>query len=141
MRRTRHRVAPDVVPVDGERAAVGRDERGHHADERGLAGAVGTEDGHRLSGGQGEGQPGEGLDLPELLGEAVGLDERVHARLLPWVVLLAESVPRRSPTLSSAASGEGPSWIGLVVVRARDRVVSHAASGHSSGVIPWGARR
>ncbi len=80
-----HRVASDVMAVDGERAAVGRDEGGHHADERGLPRAVGPEDGHRLAGRQGEGQVGEGQDLPELLGEAIGLDERVHARLLSWV--------------------------------------------------------
>ena len=54
-------------PVDDERAAVGLQQRGHHADEGRLAGAVGAEDGHRLSGRQGEGQFGEGLDLPELL--------------------------------------------------------------------------
>ena len=140
MRRTAMGSWTTSCPSTAQLPAVGLDERGHHADEGGLAGAVRAEDGDRLAGGQGEGQFGEGLDLPESLGEAVGLDEGVHGRASFRRAVhclhgaLGEPVRRRSPTLRSAASGEGPSWIGLVVVWARGRVVQHAAPGHSGFV-------
>ena len=99
MRRTAIGSRTTSCAVDAQRAAVGLDERRHHADEGGLAGAVGAEDGHRLARRQGEGQFGERLDLPERLGEAVGLDERVHGAS-PFVGgSLLEPARRRSPTL------------------------------------------
>ncbi len=145
-----HRVAHDVVPVDAQRAAVGLDQRGDHADERGLPRTVGPEDRHRLARRQGEAQSGERLDLAELLGEAVGLDERVHRRAsfrscaaaCGSCAAVCCCVPlgparRRSPTLWSCCLGRrslvdrargclGP---GPRVSRTRLRVV-----------IPWGAR-
>ena len=82
MRRTAIGSRTTSCPLTTSVPRVGREERRHHADEGGLAGAVGPEDGDGLPGRQGEGQVGEGLHLPEFLGEAVGLYERVHARLL-----------------------------------------------------------
>ena len=78
MRRTAIGSRPTSWPSTASVPLSGCEQRGHHADERGLARAVGTEDGHRLPGGQGEVQVAEGLDLPEPLAEAVGLDEGVH---------------------------------------------------------------
>jgi hypothetical protein len=65
----------DVDAVDAQRPAVGPDERGDRADERGLAGAVGAEHGDHLAAVGDHVQPREGLDLAEALGEAAGLDD------------------------------------------------------------------
>ena len=49
-----HRMAHDVMAVDPQCAVVGLGERRHHAEEGGLPSAVGSQDGHRLAGRQGE---------------------------------------------------------------------------------------
>ncbi len=82
-------------PATRSRPASGLQQGGHGADERGLAGSVGPEDGHNLAGGDGQVQAVEGPDLPEVLGEAVGLDEGAHRRLLS----IGGVRSTRSPTL------------------------------------------
>ena len=144
----RHGVLHHVVAVDAQRPRVGRDQRRHHADERGLAGAVGPEDGHGLPGRQGQGQLRERLDLPEALGEAVGLYQGVHARpsFRRWFCCRfcrfsatrcrAEPGRRKVAYALGAASGEGlpgsGSWLcrfGAAWCNTRPRV------------IPWASRR
>ena len=81
-------------------AAVGAHQRGHRADERGLAGAVGPQDGHDLAALGHEVEPGQRLDLAEALGEAPGLDDRCAHRpssKTEWIalfqILAEQSIP------------------------------------------------
>ena len=68
------------MPGHPQRSAVGAQQRGHGADERGFPGAVGAEEGHHLSGWNGQVERVERLHLPESLAEALGLNEGVHGR-------------------------------------------------------------
>ena len=70
------------MPATCKRAAVGPHQGGDGADEGGLAGAVRAEQGDDLAGLGDEIEPGEGLDAPEALGEAAGLDDGGHGSLL-----------------------------------------------------------
>jgi ABC-2 type transport system ATP-binding protein len=65
----------EMPGIDRQRPAVGPDERGDGADEGGLAGAVGPQQGHDLAAVGDEVEPGQRLDLAEALGEAAGLDD------------------------------------------------------------------
>ena len=61
------------------------------ADEGGLAGAVGPEDGEDLAPLGVEVEPVEGVDLAEVLGEADGLDDWIHGpSLFPTVTAASQ---------------------------------------------------
>ena len=72
----------DVVATDAQRAAVGPDQCGDAADEGGLAGAVGSEQGHDVTGLDDEVEAGERLDLAEPLRERARFNDRCHVFLL-----------------------------------------------------------
>ena len=120
-----HGLAHDVMAVHAERSAVGAQQGGHHADERGFPRAVGAEEGHHLSGWNGQVERVERLHLPESLAEALGLNEGVHARA-PFMVSFVE-LNRRSRIRCGCCPSVGPSWVDLVVGRIRGRVTQHAA--------------
>ena len=73
-----HRVAHDVVSVHPQRPGVGLDERGHHADERGLARSVRAQDRHGLTRRKGQREVRQRPDLPEPLRDSLGLNQRLH---------------------------------------------------------------
>ncbi len=73
-------MAGDVDPGDAQTARVGACERRDRPDEGGLAGAVGAEQRKHPAGRHDEIEAGEGLDLAVALGEALGLDDGLHAR-------------------------------------------------------------
>ena len=64
----------DVDAGDPGRAVGGRHEAGQEPHGRGLAGPVGTEEGHDLALGDGERDVPDGQERPELLAEPIGLD-------------------------------------------------------------------
>ena len=76
----------DVDARDRRAAGRGLEQRGEDADGGGLAGAVGPEQAVDGAVGDGEVDAVDGLDVAEVLDEAVG-DDRViggHAVSLPW---------------------------------------------------------
>ena len=68
-------VGEGVAGGDGEGAVGGRDDARQDAEERGLAAAVGTEEGDGLAGVEVEGEVGKGLAASEAAGEVAGFDE------------------------------------------------------------------
>ena len=96
--RTRLGSARSVDAGDPQLAAVGPQQRGDGADERGLAGAVGPEQGGDVAGLGDEVEAVEGVDVAEVLGEAVGLDDRGHGQGVGFVP------PTSSPTACDIAS-------------------------------------
>ena len=75
----------DVAAGKADAAAIGPDLAAQHVEARGLAGAVGTDEGHELALGEREADAGHRLDAAIGLGEAVH-GEQAHAGL---------SLPRR----------------------------------------------
>ncbi len=70
-------IGANVVPGDARRARSRRRERGHHADQRGLARAVGPEQAEDFSLGDAEADVVHGHELAELFRQMVDFD-RVH---------------------------------------------------------------
>ncbi len=66
------------MAIHGERPCVGPEQRGHRADERGLARTVGAEDGDDVSRREAQIQLGQSGDASETLGEAARLDKGSH---------------------------------------------------------------
>src|SRR4030095_8644496 len=93
--------AEGVAAGHPQLAAVGPHQRGHGADEGGLAGAVGPQHGHDLSALAHGVAPVHRLDLAEAPGEALGLDDRcahVPVSLKPeWNVLFLTVAERTAP--------------------------------------------
>jgi hypothetical protein len=75
----------DVDALHLQRPRRRRDQRGDRADERGLPGAVGPEDGEHLPGRDREVQPGERFHLAESFGQPRGFDHQVHTRSIPTI--------------------------------------------------------
>ena len=74
----RDRIAHDVDAGDRGRAAVGLEQRGQHADQRGLAGAVRPQQGVDDAGLDLQADAGQRLDGAESLLDPVGAHDRLH---------------------------------------------------------------
>src|SRR6266545_2346353 len=70
-------VGADVDARDAGAAGVGLEQGGEHADEGGLAGAVGAEQAVDAAGRDGEAEAVQRADLAEVLGEPLDLDDRI----------------------------------------------------------------
>jgi len=68
----------DLLPVDPDRAAVGRVHPGEHLHQRGLARAVLTDHGVDLARLAVQGDPVEHLDAEEALADVAHLEQRCH---------------------------------------------------------------
>ena len=64
----------DRLAVDPHRAGRRPDEAGHHAEQRGLAAARGTEQGHDLAGAYGQRDVGDGGDGAVAMGDGVDIE-------------------------------------------------------------------
>jgi len=87
----------DVLPLEVDRARGGRKESADQIEERGLAGAVGTDHRAQLAGADREGDPVDGDELAELLARGAHL-ENAHAMAFR---LSTPSTPRGKKSTTS----------------------------------------
>ena len=73
-RQRRHRIAPHIVPHDLDAAGIGHEQSGQKLEQRGLAGAVRTQERDEFAGGRRE------ADAVDRVNGAVGLDHVVEQK-------------------------------------------------------------
>ena len=103
-----------ILSAEMDLAAVGPFQAGYDAQQRGLAGAGGTEQGHELTGADFEIDAAERREFVELLGHAVDADG--HAIPL-WLqrsrITLAISVTSARSARSDATANDAANWYSL----------------------------
>ena len=146
MRRTAIGSRDHVVAGDGQGAVVGFEQRGDHADEGGLAGAVGPEDGHRLARGQGRSAPRGPWTFPKrLLRPSASI--RACTGVPPFVVIgrsrggpAPRTFPEWEPGRQEWPTLSGPPRAQVLVDQARGVMDGGRVLHHAAPVIRWGSR-